>query len=350
MSHSLRPPKQISYEENGADPIDFVKEIKEEPLDAYEGFGVKNELFEYQNNIDYSAQNNVQYSTIDPYDPSTSNIWSLLVKRCRFLLQEEHQHNQMNSYLLTKILVKEVNELLSNVVSFFQDCCVTVNQEENYSETTLEVDGLLVNCLPCHPQNTSCFYRISTDIPDIYLETLYCPLEGEIDNTDYDVDNYLPLAPEVEMDIKKEVKDVKKVKKKKVVKTNKDGTPKAKKVHMCDLCGKDLKTSKELRNHISAVHEKKRPWKCNKCGFTYRHRSGLLGHKKTNCSGAPPKTRKLIFWGKQPGTDPKCIHPDCVDKDLPKFTFHGIMNHIIDAHSPDPDDSVSSKTQCFERI
>jgi len=108
---------------------------------------------------------------------------------------------------------------------------------------------------------------------------------------------------------------------------------------MCDLCGKDLKTSKELRNHISAVHEKKRPWKCNKCGFTYRHRSGLLGHKKTNCSGAPPKTRKLIFWGKQPGTDPKCIHPDCVDKDLPKFTFHGIMNHIIDTHSPDPDDS-----------
>ena len=71
----------------------------------------------------------------------------------------------------------------------------------------------------------------------------------------------------------------------------------------------------------------------------------LLGHKKTNCTGAPPKTRKLIFWGKQPGTDPKCIHPDCVDKDLPKFTFHGIMNHIIDVHSPDPDDSVSSKTQ-----
>ena len=345
MAHTLRPPKQISYDENGADPIDYVKKIKQEPVDPFDGSIVKNELFEYQNNTEY-YQNDTEYGAIDPYDPA-SNIWSLLVKRCRYLIQNEHQHNQMNSYLITKILVKEVNELLSDVVAFFQDCCITLNENENFSESTLEVDGLLVNCLPCHPQNNSCCYRISSDIPDVYLETLFCPLDSEIDNNTFIDDNYLPFAPEVDIDIKKEVKDIKKIKKKKkLVNTNKDGTEKPKKVHMCDLCGKDLKTSKELRNHISAVHEKKRPWKCNKCGFTYRHRSGLIGHKKTNCTGAPPKTRKLIFWGKQPGTDPKCLHPDCADKDMPKFTFHGIMNHIIDFHSPDPDDTVSSKSQC----
>ena len=97
-----------------------------------------------------------------------------------------------------------------------------------------------------------------------------------------------------------------------------------------------------FKAHVSGVHEKKRPWKCNKCGDTYRHRSGLHCHKKEGkCPGAPRNSRKLIFWGKDGTIDPKCIHPDCKDKDHAKFTYAGIMNHIIEAHSPDPDDSVS---------
>merc|ERR1719367_944897 len=110
----------------------------------------------------------------------------------------------MNSHLLTKILVKEVNELLSNVITFFQDCCISIEHNENYIENVLEVDGLLVNCLPCHQQNKSCFYRIATDIPQSYLNTLFCPLDNEIENNYYDGENYLPIPPEVEMDVKKD--------------------------------------------------------------------------------------------------------------------------------------------------
>ena len=47
----------------------------------------------------------------------------------------------------------------------------------------------------------------------------------------------------------------------------------------------------------------------------------------------------MIYWGAI-GNDPKCIHPDCVGKEQ-KFTYAGIYNHVIDEHSPDPDDTVS---------
>ena len=86
----------------------------------------------------------------------------------------------MNSNLLTKILIKETNELLQQIVAFFQDCCSPLDQEEQYGDSTLEVDGLLVNCLPCHPQNVKCYYRVCNDIPKTYLETLFSPLTSEI--------------------------------------------------------------------------------------------------------------------------------------------------------------------------
>ena len=340
MAHTLRPLKQISYDENVLDSFDYTKDVKQEPTDTPEeqdSYGVKNEYVDYQNETDFSAN--------DPY-PTSISTWELLVKRCRFLIQEEQEYNQMNSHLLTKILVKEVNELLSNVITFFQDCCISIKQNENYIENVLEVDGLLVNCLPCHPQNKSCFYRIASDIPQSYLDTLFCPLDNEIENNYYDGENYLPIAPEVEMDVKKEVKAVKKVKKNKVVKKTKDGTEKPKKVHMCEQCGKEFKTSWSLKEHVTSHHEKKKLYKCNKCGDSYRSRAGLLIHKKregdNKCPGKPRNSRKLIFFGASTGADPKCLHPDCADKNLPRFTYAGIMKHVIELHSPDPDDSVSS--------
>ena len=248
MAHTLRPSKHISYDENMLDPSDYLTDIKQEPLDSFDEitkFGVKNEVFQYQNDQDNHYQNVEDFTANDPF-PASLNTWSLLVKRCRFLIQEEYQHNQMNSYLLSKLLVKEVNELLSNVVTFFQDCCVTVNQDEYYSESTLEVDGLLVNCLPCHPQNTSCYYRISSDIPEVYLETLFCPLDNEIENNDYNGDAYLPLAPEVEIDIKKEGLDVKVVKKNKRGPKPKEKKPKEKNI-VCDQCGRGFKNPADLK-------------------------------------------------------------------------------------------------------
>ena len=335
----MRPPKQISYDETTVDSSDYLQDIKKEPLDIpYEeatSYGVKNEHLEYQNEVDFNLNDTLQAS---------SNIWELLVKRCRFLIQEDHGLFEMNSHLLTQILVKEVNELLSNVVTFFQDCCVSVEENENY---VLEVDGLLVNCLPCHPQNTSCYYRIAGDIPQSYLDTLFCPLDNQIENNYYDEENQLPLAPEVEIDIKKEVKDVKKVKKIKRVKKTKDVTEKPKTLKskpICELCGKEFSKTGTLKEHVRSVHEKKKAYECKKCGDTFRSRAGLNHHRKregkNKCPGQPRNTRKLIHFGEDI-RNPKCLHPDCVDKNLPRFTFAGIMNHIIDLHSPDPDDSVS---------
>ena len=74
--------------------VNDSKYIKQEPPDIYD---VKNELFEFQGNENIFEN--------DPFDVSF-NVWSLLVNRCRFLLQEEHGYSQMNSHLLAKILIK----------------------------------------------------------------------------------------------------------------------------------------------------------------------------------------------------------------------------------------------------
>merc|ERR1711970_1257582 len=104
---------------------------------------------------------------------------------------------------------------------------------------------------------------------------------------------------------------------------------------MCEICGKSFKRSKDMKEHVSGVHEKKLAYKCKKCGIGYKYRQGLLQHrKKGKCPETPSLLRKLIYWGRgKPYPDtPICIHPDCVGKDLPKFDFNSIMNHVIDFH------------------
>ena len=133
------------------------KNIKEEPLDS----DVKHDFFDYQ---DQTYQNQ-SYNVGSEYCDESQNIWSFMVQRCRLLLQEEY--GQMNSYLLTKLLIKESNEFLSDMTTFFKDCCVPISEEEINNENILEVDGLLVNCLPCHPKNLKCYYTICSDIPKV---------------------------------------------------------------------------------------------------------------------------------------------------------------------------------------
>lgn len=50
----------------------------------------------------------------------------------------------------------------------------------------------------------------------------------------------------------------------------------------CNLCGRCYARASDLDKHISAVHEKNRPWVCNvpDCGKSFRHRSSLNRHGK----------------------------------------------------------------------
>ena len=99
MAHTLRPLKQISYDENVLDSFDYTKDVKQEPTDTpeeHDSYGVKNEYVDYQNETDFSAN--------DPY-PTSISTWELLVKRCRFLIQEEQEYNQMNSHSTFHMLV-----------------------------------------------------------------------------------------------------------------------------------------------------------------------------------------------------------------------------------------------------
>ena len=115
-----------------------------------------------------------------------------------------------------------------------------------------------------------------------------------------------------------------------------------KKEYVCEICGKSFKTIYRKEAHISGVHEKKKPYKCGKCGDAYKYQSGLRVHRNSGyCPGAPRKENKWIYWGKD-GSNSKCLHPDCIGKDYGRFSYGGIMKHIIDLHSPGADDSVSN--------
>ena len=115
-------------EENSENLENYSKPVKEEPLDD----DVKNGLFQYPNQ---EGTNEVSVSL---------PIWSFLVSRCHFLLQENEKSGKFNPSIMTKILVKEVNELLSDILRFFQECYNPMNPEsfnENYAEDLLEVEG-----------------------------------------------------------------------------------------------------------------------------------------------------------------------------------------------------------------
>ena len=93
-------------EENSDNLENYTKQVKEEPLDVEVNYG----LFQYQNQ-ESAREISVSLPT-----------WSFLVSRCHFLLQENNKSDKFNPSIITKILVQEVNELLSDILKFFQEC------------------------------------------------------------------------------------------------------------------------------------------------------------------------------------------------------------------------------------
>jgi len=70
-------------------------------------------------------------------------------------------------------------------------------------------------------------------------------------------------------------------------------SPMEKDHHICDLCGKELSTSYDLRQHIQFVHEKRFNFNCNLCGRGCPTRSLLKKHQLVR-HPEDPSTKKLI--------------------------------------------------------
>ena len=269
--------------------------VKKEPLDNE----FKRELIEGTNQYDYGDIE----PYIEPYTSSSSSAWSLIVDRTLLLLQEENRN--LNHSVIIKTLTKEVNELLTEVVNLFQECCSPTNPDEQWNENMIEVDGLLVNCLPCHPQNYTCHFKLNNVIPQFYNNTLFSVLgnqnEGEMINQNYMTD----YPPDVDIDIKQEIKlpGIKKIKNVNIQKAEKT----VKKSRVCDQCGKTLGDKKSLEEHVRVQHEKKKIYKCRQCKKSYSYRGGLVDHRKI-CKG-PIKENRWIFWGKEEGKNAPRVLP-----------------------------------------
>ena len=294
-------------------------DVKEEPLDI--------DFTNEQTEQPYQSE----FGEADPYVTSSTSMWTSLVNRTLFLLEDEIRNKHPNHSNITSILIKEVNELLHEVNEFFKECWNPISEEKDCKDT-LKVDGAIVDCLPCHPQNSECFYKLANDIPQSYSETIFSPLTLKNDWDALDDSEIDHFAPNVAIDIKSETNDGSVVKKsgtkKKVL------LSKSKEEYVCDLCGKSFKLKDSLKNHVRVKHENKKIWKCRKCSKTYSYRRGLLEHKD-KCKG--PENR-WILWGKN-SNNPRCIHPDCLGKEDAKFKVVEIMRHILEVHTT-PENSV----------
>jgi len=347
MKKGLKMEESTSYfqrnqdfiEQNSSFVNDFAGFVKQEPLD--EDF--KNQLFEDANQYaDFSE-------VADPFNSVSLPMWSLLVNRTLFLskYQEGNRTQYLSQAAVTKLLIKEVNELLTNVIKFFQECCVPVCKEEKSDLESLEIDGPLIHCLPCHPQNPRCFYNLKRDIPQVYSDTLFNPSTNEFEYNNFDSENYglLPLAPDIDIDIKQEVKDNSSVDKK----VNIDGKKKRirlPKDFVCDHCGKVFKTKDSMKMHVTVKHEKKKIFKCKKCSKAYSYRRGLIEHRE-KCTG-PTNENRWIFWGKD-SNNPRCIHPDCIGKEEQTFKVLEIMKHIMEVHTT-PENSHLQCPDCPKKF
>ena len=136
--------QQSSLSVNSIDHGNFSEQVKEEPFDDGD---VKNGLFKLED------------QNVSAINKELSPTWSLLIERCHLLLTSEKKKNRLDPISITKILVKEVNELLFDIVKFFQECYSVVGhtEEKSNEDLLLEVSGLLINSLP--------FNRCVCDLP-----------------------------------------------------------------------------------------------------------------------------------------------------------------------------------------
>ena len=253
-----------------------------------------------QLNQDQLNQDQLNQDLFDEYDygaadlyAAPSSMWSSLVERTIFLLQDEIRNKHPNHSVITKILIKEVNNLLSDVEKFFQECWNPIKDEEEIKDS-LEIDGKLALCIPCHNQIFPHYYELCNDLPISYSETIFSPLTIgnewnalEDNNVDY-------FAPDVKIDVKQEFNDSSSVVKK--TKKSVKGKTINKKEYICDLCGKVFKLNDSLKNHVRVKHEQKKIFKCRQCKKSFSYQTGLREHRGV-CKG-PSKEKRWIYWGK----------------------------------------------------
>ena len=111
---------------------------------------------------------------------------------------------------------------------------------------------------------------------------------------------------------------------------------------VCEHCGKNFQSREDWKMHIIVKHEKKKIFKCKLCNKSYPYRGGFIRHRK-KCKG-PLKENRWIFWGK--GGTPRCMHPDCVNREDMVFTPAGLFKHIINIHTA-PTEFVSDLMTFF---
>ena len=64
---------------------------------------------------------------------------------------------------------------------------------------------------------------------------------------------------------------------------------KSKKIYTCEICGKELKSSKGLQTHMTNNHGKKETYSCDRCGKIFQAKNTMIAHSKVHTGEYPHK-------------------------------------------------------------
>jgi hypothetical protein len=224
----------------------------------------------------------------------------------------------MNQPQMTKVMLREVNHLLVEVSSFMKSCCVPYSGNEL---TAFDIDGPVSMGVT---SEKSMRMQINDSLPDLYADTLFCPLTTEMqvplpyympdDFEDFDDDD----------DDEDDDDDNN---------TSNDSVVERLQVKMEET--EEMEDKKPLFHvPIKLDAKNQRRYMCDKCGKSWAYRKGVAYHKaKGKCSLEP----RWIRWTRG---RPLCIHPDCAGRPDVEYTYSAMMRHIIDVHAT-PETSVS---------
>jgi len=267
--------------------------------------------------------------------PTSTSVWSFLVKRSRYLYQVEHGRTQICPEVQTKLtvtLLREMQQLLNEVSGFVRSCCDQHPGHEMHEEGCIALEDQVAQS--CLLEKGTKLHVIIGNPPSNYHEDLFSQFKAECKNQmllKNDINciplpsfSSLPPLPPINSFNESEDDDED---------DNTDDDIDASfdnNSNSGDGSSNSNKFAQYPRPKIVPVdyNKKKQVCVCEQCGGSWSRKEYYYHHKSVGKC-----TPKWIRYSAKNKNRIRCVHPDCESKKEVNFTYAGIMKHIIELHT-----------------
>ena len=134
-----------------------------------------------------AANGDGHVNVVDHVVPSSTPMWSFLVKRSRYLYQVQHRQQQLieNPTQLTKTLLNEVELLLESVSEFVRSCCdYNANPDPEDQESIGLNDHLALGLMLQDYKGAKLRLMHDDNLPSNHKEELFASFKGTTEDAD----------------------------------------------------------------------------------------------------------------------------------------------------------------------